>query len=189
MSERINRRELILEEATRLFGVHGYASTSVRQIADAVGCTEAALYYHFKEGKRALLQAVVEREFPNLDELAAACEGATTLPDLFKRFGGVMKQMGRVRLERMRWLIAEFPLLSQEERDLLHQRHFAFHERMSGILAPFLSPVQANSVAWLLLCSGIGYGQLFWNLDLCSKVDFSVDDLTDSYINLMGTTC
>ena len=66
MSKRINRRELIINEAAKLFMTQGYTATGVRQIAEAAGCTEAALYYHFRDGKRALFQTVLEENFPDL---------------------------------------------------------------------------------------------------------------------------
>jgi AcrR family transcriptional regulator len=40
-------REQILEVALELFTVQGYDATSLRQIADRLGFTKAALYYHF----------------------------------------------------------------------------------------------------------------------------------------------
>jgi AcrR family transcriptional regulator len=41
-------REQILGTAMRLFVEQGYDKTSLREIADAVGVTKAALYYHFR---------------------------------------------------------------------------------------------------------------------------------------------
>lgn len=40
-------RERILEQALVLFSVRGFADVSMKEIADAVGITKAALYYHF----------------------------------------------------------------------------------------------------------------------------------------------
>ncbi|OMB93829.1 TetR family transcriptional regulator [Mycobacterium sp. NS-7484] len=40
-------REEILDAAAELFTNHGYASTSTRRIADAVGVRQASLYHHF----------------------------------------------------------------------------------------------------------------------------------------------
>ena len=37
----------ILGEATRMFAHRGFASTSVREVVEACGCTKPALYYHF----------------------------------------------------------------------------------------------------------------------------------------------
>ncbi len=41
-------REQILGTAMRLFVEQGYDKTSLREIADSVGVTKAALYYHFR---------------------------------------------------------------------------------------------------------------------------------------------
>lgn len=42
-----SRRREILRAAARLFGTHGYAGTSMRDIAAAVGLLPGSLYYHF----------------------------------------------------------------------------------------------------------------------------------------------
>jgi AcrR family transcriptional regulator len=52
-------REDILSAALDLFAEQGFAGTSVRQIAQAVGVAESALYYHFRGGKDEILKAVV----------------------------------------------------------------------------------------------------------------------------------
>lgn len=52
-----NRRTLLLDEAARLFGARGYDSTSMRDIATAVGMLPGSLYYHFPS-KEHLLVAV-----------------------------------------------------------------------------------------------------------------------------------
>jgi AcrR family transcriptional regulator len=42
-----NAREEILDAAAELFTTQGYANTSTRRIADAVGVRQASLYHHF----------------------------------------------------------------------------------------------------------------------------------------------
>jgi AcrR family transcriptional regulator len=49
-------RETILAAAQKLFGERGYDATSLRQIADAVGTTKAAVYYHFPAKEHLLLE-------------------------------------------------------------------------------------------------------------------------------------
>jgi len=49
-------RQAVLETASRLFGEQGYDATSLRQIADAVGMTKAAVYYHFPAKEHLLLE-------------------------------------------------------------------------------------------------------------------------------------
>lgn len=61
------RRAQILEKAAHLFCVKGYDSTSMSDIADAVGITKAGLYY-FVEGKEHLLYLITDYGLDLLDE-------------------------------------------------------------------------------------------------------------------------
>ena len=54
-----NRRQALLAAAARLFRVQGFAATSTRDIAAAVGMHSGSPFYHFKS-KDALLCAVME---------------------------------------------------------------------------------------------------------------------------------
>lgn len=68
-------RQQILDASLRLFSERGFARTSVREIAQAAGITDAAIYYHFAS-KRELFEALVEeRGFTTaLQELEHATE-------------------------------------------------------------------------------------------------------------------
>ena len=48
MSEAGNTRQRIQQVAVELFTEQGYDATSLRQIAERLGLTKAALYYHFR---------------------------------------------------------------------------------------------------------------------------------------------
>jgi AcrR family transcriptional regulator len=52
-------RQEILDTALELFADQGYDKTSLREIAERVGVTKAALYYHFRS-KEDILVALVE---------------------------------------------------------------------------------------------------------------------------------
>jgi AcrR family transcriptional regulator len=54
-------RAALLDEATRLFAMRGYAATSLEDVAAASQVTRGAVYHHF-EGKRALFEAVLEAQ-------------------------------------------------------------------------------------------------------------------------------
>lgn len=58
MSEPQNRRELILVSAAELFARKGIGTTTVREIADAVGILSGSLYHHF-ESKDAIVDEVL----------------------------------------------------------------------------------------------------------------------------------
>lgn len=70
MAERDTRAQ-ILAVATELFARHGYQRTSLRQIADRLGVTKAAVLYHFA-AKPDILAALIE---PMLDDLDATLSG------------------------------------------------------------------------------------------------------------------
>jgi AcrR family transcriptional regulator len=66
-------RERILEAARGLFTERGYAGTSIRDIAERLEMTKAALYYHFP-GKQDVLSALVEPWLKEIDALAEWAE-------------------------------------------------------------------------------------------------------------------
>jgi AcrR family transcriptional regulator len=59
-------RERIKHVALELFTEHGYEQTSLREIAEQLGVTKAALYYHFKS-KEELLESFLTDRFAELD--------------------------------------------------------------------------------------------------------------------------
>jgi AcrR family transcriptional regulator len=61
-------RQRILEVAARRFAEHGYAATSVRQIAGDLAVTVPALYHHFRS-KEAILEELVRRPVEVIDQL------------------------------------------------------------------------------------------------------------------------
>jgi AcrR family transcriptional regulator len=63
-------RENIQTVALRLFSEQGYESTSMRQIAEELGFTKAALYYHFKS-KEDIVRALMEAMRGQITDLVA----------------------------------------------------------------------------------------------------------------------
>jgi AcrR family transcriptional regulator len=66
MAATAGTRQEILDTALTLFTVQGYDATSLRQIADRLGFTKAALYYHFP----AKDHLVIELTRPWLDAIS-----------------------------------------------------------------------------------------------------------------------
>jgi AcrR family transcriptional regulator len=62
-----NRREDLLDAAARLFNEHGFAGSSVRDIAAAAGILPGSVYYHFRS-KEELLIAVHEEGIRRISE-------------------------------------------------------------------------------------------------------------------------
>jgi AcrR family transcriptional regulator len=71
----IDTRRRILEVATELFRDRGYAGTSIRDIAEGLGMTKAALYYHFN-CKDDMLDALVAPTIGAIEDFIEAAEAA-----------------------------------------------------------------------------------------------------------------
>lgn len=67
-------RARLIDSAIELFQQHSFAGTSLQMIADELGFTKAAIYYHFRTREQ-LLTAVVEPIFRQLETAVAAAEG------------------------------------------------------------------------------------------------------------------
>ena len=108
-----NTRDRILDIALELFTEQGFDATSLRQIAERLGVTKAALYYHF-ESKDDILMALHMR---------------------LHEFGrNALSRMGKeqVTLELWEELLDEIvdQMLAQRQLFLMHQRNQAVLEKL-----------------------------------------------------------
>ena len=74
-------RARILDVAMELFAEHGYEKTSLREIADRLGVTKAALYYHFRT-KEDILAGIVDSMSAPIDEAIAWGEQQEYSPEV-----------------------------------------------------------------------------------------------------------
>src|SRR5580693_2045417 len=85
-------RERILDIALDLFTEHGYDKTSLREIADEIGFTKAALYYHFERKEDILLalhlrlHALGHDVLDRLGHLDGGAEGVDAWSGLLDQF-------------------------------------------------------------------------------------------------------
>uniref|UniRef100_A0A7C1FHP3 TetR/AcrR family transcriptional regulator n=1 Tax=Caldilinea aerophila TaxID=133453 RepID=A0A7C1FHP3_9CHLR len=150
-------REMILQAAQRLFVERGYPGISMRKIADAVGVTKAALYYHFRD-KEQLFLALLENV---LEELS-------TLIEASRSEGGSCRRQLEMFVYRVMALPAErrasLRLASQELGNLdaaargrfIETYHTLFIDRITAILAEGVArgefkPIDPRVATWALL--------------------------------------
>ncbi|GGU09607.1 TetR/AcrR family transcriptional regulator [Nocardioides albus] len=62
-------RDDILDHAARLFTTRGYAGTSTRDIAEAVGIRQSSLYYHFADKAEILSELLDQTIRPTIDKV------------------------------------------------------------------------------------------------------------------------
>lgn len=96
-------RELILDAATTLFGEKGYAGTTMRDIAGAVGILPGSLYAHI-ESKEALLLEVAETGFDRFLSLASEMADSDDPPDVRLR-RAIVDHVSYVASSRERTLV------------------------------------------------------------------------------------
>jgi AcrR family transcriptional regulator len=86
-------RRRIQQVALELFAEQGYEKTSLREIAERLDVTKAALYYHFKT-KEDILSSVAEDLARPLRELIAWAEGQphslATKQELLRRYSEIL---------------------------------------------------------------------------------------------------
>jgi AcrR family transcriptional regulator len=77
---RTDTRARIQQIAVELFTEHGYEGTSLREIAERLGVTKAALYYHFKS-KEDIIQSLVEDYQGQMDGLIDLARSEPRTPE------------------------------------------------------------------------------------------------------------
>jgi AcrR family transcriptional regulator len=150
-------RAEILAAGTELFVVHGYHGLSMRQIAEAVGVTKAALYYHF-ENKEALFLAILAKYLERAEEMILQVQAESN----------TCRQRIRLLVQRTLRQPAEqravIRLASQEIVQVSAPARRAFrvtyHERFIGVIRAMLEagiasgelrPVDPHLATWTLL--------------------------------------
>jgi AcrR family transcriptional regulator len=114
----------ILSSAVELFAEHGFAGTSLQAIADRVGVTKAALYYHFRT-KDELLDDLLRPALDDLDRVLDAAE---------RRRGQAVRQ--RVLFEGyVDFLLRHRTLAVVLDRDVSVGTHPAVRPRLESITA------------------------------------------------------
>jgi AcrR family transcriptional regulator len=137
-------RQCILEQARRLFLAHGYHGVSIRDIVQACGLSNAALYYHFGS-KQSLFVAVIEAYVATVAQrVQKAGEG-----------GGSCRE----RLTRMAEAHVQFILESRGEariliRDLTQQEGEEIRHLLSEVMG------QGPSLIASVLQEGIDSGEI-----------------------------
>jgi AcrR family transcriptional regulator len=190
MRESTELKETILREAEELFVAHGYAGTSIKQIAGASGCTTAALYYYFPEGKSQILREVVRCSFTQeFTAIIEAGRDATSLSEWVRALGHAAIQSLHEIHRRQNWIDLEMHQLGTDEQAVIHQRILEFHQAIVVEIARFVADESmANRLAWILVCALGGYGLMFRGRGLEHVSDFDSSAFVETMASLFGTS-
>ncbi len=125
-------RECILDTSAKLFNEKGFKGVSIRDIAQACGMTNAALYYHFKN-KDDLFLAVLQNNH--------AC--ATAVLDEAARSGGSLRSRLKQLVSRyFEVMLAQRQSMQMLWRDLKHVDDTRASKVYADMRAGFMRPIR-----------------------------------------------
>ena len=160
---KMNRRSDILKAAEKLMHSQGLSGVTTRQISKEVGCSEGALYVHFK-GRLELLLAMLEESLPGmlkpLEVLRESVGTGSPQENLVRAVSGIFKFHQQI-VSRSAGLFAEPELLAAYRKSLRHEGkgpHLSMGMLEEYIvseqrLARIDSKVDAKLAAYLLMAS------------------------------------
>jgi AcrR family transcriptional regulator len=159
---RADTRGRIQSVALELFAEQGYDKTSLREIAERLGVTKAALYYHFKS-KEDIVTSLVEDYFGEIDELVAWGKAQQQTPEsraeVLRRYYGIVAGAGEV-----------FRMLQHNQASVSHlktakNRSELFRERMDALVSLLTGPdasLESQLRAAVALAS-VSFGCMFYS--------------------------
>ena len=158
---RQDTRARIQSVALELFAEQGYDKTSLREIAERLGVTKAALYYHFKS-KEDIVTSLVEDYFGAIDELVAWGKTLPKTPEsraeVLRRYYSIVAEAGEV-----------FRMLQHNQasvNSLAHakNRRELFRERMDAVVALLTEPDAplATQLRAAVALASVSFGCMFY---------------------------
>jgi AcrR family transcriptional regulator len=156
---RDDTRSRIQEIAFRLFTEQGYEATSLREIAEELGVTKAALYYHFRT-KEDIVTGMVDDRLEELEELLVWLrvqpKGPQTRRELIRRYAESLDSPHQSRMARF---------LERNQTALRdHPKILAMRSTMMEVVEELLEPDDAlttrvrRSMALFTLHAGMHFG-------------------------------
>ncbi len=135
--EHRDTRSRLCQLALELFAEQGYEKTSLREIAEQLGVTKAALYYYFKS-KEDIVRSLVEDYFTAIDDLIAWAKDRPrdreTRAELVRRYLDIVADGSEVFKMLQQNQAAVSGLAAAKERGEL------FRERMDALVALLTGP-------------------------------------------------
>ena len=170
-------RQRILDVASELFAEQGYDATSLREIADRMGFTKAALYYHF-QSKDDILKALVQPAFELVGELVARLERATGAEDWADALTDVIAWFYDNNLVFFRILERNRHSVELLSEFLATQEHLQMHQRVEAAAHAAASSLQEEIRMIAALGAVTGFDDWAPTILTTSPPDVLRDELT-----------
>lgn len=181
-----NRRQELMRAAAKLFRAQGFAATSTRDIAAAVGMHSGSPFYHFKS-KSALLAGVMEQGMHSALQRQAATLQALKAPSP----ESALRALIRTHFDILLGPDSDFiPVMLYEWRSLTPKQRAAIAQLQHDYEAAWLPLLQALKDAGRLhadvhLARLLLLGALNWSVQWYNpQQGASLDELTDAAVGL-----
>ena len=177
---RSDTRARIQQVALELFAEQGYDKTSLREIAERLDVTKAALYYHFKS-KEDIVRSLVEDYFGQIDALIAWAKAQPRTPETRDEILGRYVRIVADGSDVFRMLHHNQAALNSLSS--AKQRGDLFRERMTGLIDALTGPGASleERLRAAMTLGGVSVGWMFF-------VD-QVDDRSDLCAAVLGIAC
>ncbi len=158
-------RARIQQVAVQLFAEQGYEKTSLREIAERLDVTKAALYYHFKS-KEDIVRSLVEDYFGQIDDLISWARTqpgtADTRGAILRRFVAIVADGDEVfRMLHQNQAAVNSLAAAKNRGELYRERLMALVDLLAGPGAPLDDRLRAImalggvSVAWMFFADQV----------------------------------
>lgn len=178
---RANRQRVILEAAARLFAVHGFEATTVRQIAEASDLTSGSLFHHYASKREMLVQVVEEGTLRTQELVAQRLDGVEGAEERLRVLVSAHLESLHQDDSRPFMVVAatEWLTLTEEERGPIVATRDAYEDRWREVLseAAVQGVVRQDPLLRLFLLGALNW-TLFW---YDSKAGLSLEELADRF--------
>lgn len=179
------RREEILEAATKLFATQGYADTDTQQLADKLGVGKGTLYRYFPS-KRELFLAAADRGMRRLCEfIDDNVAGINDAPERIAKVVHSYLQFFADHPELCELLIHERALFKERKKPTYIEHRDAHRERLRSIYQTYMAEGQIRDMPVDQLLDVLGdllYGTMFTNY--FSNRQASVEEQARGILNI-----
>ena len=157
----------MVDMASELFRTQGYMRTTNKQIAEALNCTTAALYYYFPAGKRELLRTAAQVQSQLARNVLARVNSAAPLSGLLAQLSQTITQELANISAQSSWLYMELEALEAPDQRFVQEQFLLIQAGLAEQLHR-LVPDQAESYqyAWLILSAIAGYQAIFHRMGI-----------------------
>lgn len=180
------RREQLIDVATKLFAKTGYEATTTAAIAEAAGVTEPILYRHFKSKQELFVAIVREVSIETLKQWQAMIGTVTDPAEKLRVISAAMPEHFRRLTDQYHVLHGALATSRDKKVITVMREHYQQIEDFFGKIVAdgqksgsFRKDLSPKAASWEFIFAGIGFAMISLNLGAFDR------DLTRDIIESM----